>query len=122
MLWKRATSKGGFWGLLAGSGSSVAMFVLVKLDHRKLAWIALSPDAKDMAENLYRALWSLLICVTVTVVVSLLTKPKSAQELEGLVWAHTRQPSERGLPLYQRPIFWAAGAGVVFAILQWVFW
>ena len=122
MLWKRASAKGGFWGLLAGSGSSVAMFVLVKADPRKIAWIALSRDAKDMAENLYRALWSLLICVIVNFVVSLLTKPKTAEELEGLVWAHTKQPSESGLPFYQRPIFWAAGAGVMFAVIQWIFW
>src|SRR5208337_4392482 len=30
MLWKRVTPAAGFWGLLAGSASSVAMFLLVK--------------------------------------------------------------------------------------------
>src|SRR5262249_52875299 len=30
MLWKRATRAGGFWGLLAGTGSSIAMFFAVK--------------------------------------------------------------------------------------------
>jgi SSS family solute:Na+ symporter len=122
MLWKRGTRKGGFWGLLAGSVSSMAMFALVKIDHRKLAWIALSPHAKDMAENLYRALWSLLICVTVTVIVSLLSKPKSAEELKGLVRGLTEIPSESGMPFYKRPLFWGAGLGVLFAILQWIFW
>jgi SSS family solute:Na+ symporter len=122
MMWKRATHKGGFWGLLAGSGSSVAMFVLVKIDPSKIAWIALSRDAKDMAENLYRAIWALLICVIVTVVVSLLTKPVPEAELEGLVYSQTKQPSERDLRFYQRPIFWAVGSGVMFAILQWIFW
>jgi len=122
MLWKRATAKGGFWGLLAGSLSSVAMFVLVKVDPSKLAWIALSRDAKDMAENLYRALWSLTICVVVTVVVSLVTKPKRFEELEGLVYGHTKIVSEEGAPWHQRPLFWAVGAGVVFAVLQWIFW
>ena len=58
----------------------------------------------------------------VTVVVSLLTKPKTAEELEGLVWAHTKQPKETGVPFYYRPVFWAVGSGVVFAILQWIFW
>ena len=58
----------------------------------------------------------------VTVVVSLLTKPKPAEELEGLVYGRTKQPSEGNVPLYQRPLFWGAGAGIVFAILQWVFW
>jgi solute:Na+ symporter, SSS family len=122
MLWKRATAKGGFWGLLAGSLSSVGMFVLVKVDPRRLTWIALSRDAKDMAENLYRALWSLIICVLVTVVVSLLTKPKPVEELEGLAYGRTKIPSDGDVPWYERPLLWGAGAGVVFAVLQWIFW
>ena len=32
MMWKRATPAGGFWGLLAGSVSSIAMFLLVKFN------------------------------------------------------------------------------------------
>ncbi len=122
MLWKRATPKGGFWGLLAGTASSVAMYAMVRADPSKLAWIALSPDAKDMAENLYRALWAWLICVIVTVVVSLVTKPKPAGELKGLVYGFTELPKDCHLPLYKRPIFWGAGVGVVFVILQWIFW
>ena len=43
MLWKRITAAGGFWGLLAGTGSSVAMFIWVKLQPSALAMIALSP-------------------------------------------------------------------------------
>ena len=34
MLWKRATAAGGFWGLLAGTLSSVGMFLLVKVRPR----------------------------------------------------------------------------------------
>src|SRR2546426_7710672 len=66
MLWKRATPAGGFWGLLAGTLSSIGMYALVKADHSMLAVIALSSQAKDMAENMYRGLWSWLICVVVT--------------------------------------------------------
>jgi Na+/proline symporter len=86
MLWRRATSLGGFLGLLSGVLSSIGMWAWVKLDPTALRIIALSPDAKDMAENMYRALWSWLVCVIVTVVVSLVTRPKSAAELEGLVY------------------------------------
>ena len=122
MLWKRATPKGGFWGLLAGTASSIAMYVMVKMDPRKLAWIALSPRAKDMAENLYRALWAWLICVMVTVLVSLMTKPKPAAELNGLVYGFTELPDSGPLPLYKRPVLWGAGVGLVFVVLQWIFW
>src|SRR6202789_3289810 len=70
MVWKRATPKGGFWGLLAGTGSAVAMYTAVKIHPTWIRYVAFSPDAKEMAENVYRALWSLLICVFVTIVVS----------------------------------------------------
>src|SRR5215813_9747796 len=42
MLWTRTTAAGGFWGLLAGVSSSVAMFFWVKVDPSALAIIALS--------------------------------------------------------------------------------
>jgi len=122
MMWKRVTPAGGFWGLLAGSVSSVAMFLLVKFNHNMLAYIALSSDAKDMAENMYRALWSWLICVIVTVAVSYCTKPKPVEELTGLVYGCTELPSEGHLPLWKRPIFWAVISAVLFLILQWIFW
>jgi SSS family solute:Na+ symporter len=122
MLWKRATPKGGFWGLLAGTVSSIGMYTMVRADPSKLALIALSSDAKDMAENLYRALWSFLICVLVTIVVSLMTKPKPDQELKGLVYGCTDIPGDGDLPLYRRPIFWGGGVAVVFVVLQWIFW
>ena len=56
MLWKRATHWGGFLGLLAGTASSIGMFVWVYRTPSALRYIAMSPDAKPMAENLYRGL------------------------------------------------------------------
>jgi SSS family solute:Na+ symporter len=122
MMWKRVTPAGGFWGLLAGSLSSIGMFLMVKFDPSTLAYIALSTGAKDMAENMYRALWSWLICVIVTVAVSYVTKPKPVEELTGLVYGCTELPDEGHLPLWKRPIFWAVISAALFLILQWIFW
>jgi SSS family solute:Na+ symporter len=122
MLFKRLTPAGGFWGLLTGTVSSITMWAMVKADPDMLRYIALSPDAKDMAENMYRALWSWLICVTVTVAVSALTKPKPVAELTGLVYGCTELPSEGHLPLWKRPIFWGAISIALFVILQVIFW
>jgi len=122
MLWKRATPAGGFWGLLAGTVSSIAMWAWVKADPSALRYIALSPHAKDMAENMYRALWSWIICVAVTVVVSYMTKPLPESALRGLVYGCTEVPHERDMPLWQRPIFWACVVGGVFLLLQFIFW
>ena len=122
MLWKRITAAGGFWGLLAGTVSSIGMFTLVEIDPSKLSLIALSPDAKALAADMYRALWSWIICVIVTIVVSLMTKPKSDSELQGLVYGATLIPSEGHLPLIKRPIFWAGVSLAVLLVLQWIFW
>jgi SSS family solute:Na+ symporter len=122
MLWKRVTAAGGFWGLLAGTLSSVGMFVAVKVDPDMLAVIALSSHAKALAEDMYRALWSFLIGVAVTVVVSLATRPKPDSELVGLVMGVTHIPKEEGVRFFEKPIFWAGVAIALFLILQWIFW
>jgi solute:Na+ symporter, SSS family len=122
MLWKKATPAAGFWGLLAGTSSSIGMWAWVKADPSALQYIALSSHAKDMAENMYRALWSWCICVLVTVVVSYLTKPKPEAELQGLVYGCTEIPSEGHLPFYRRSIFWAGAVLVAFLILNIIFW
>src|SRR6202163_2949276 len=100
MLWKRASPAGGFWGLLAGTLSSIGMWAWVKLDPSALRYIALSPNAKDMAENMYRGLWSWIICVVVTVIVSLMTRPMAESRLAGLVYGCTEIPSEGHYALY----------------------
>jgi SSS family solute:Na+ symporter len=122
MLWKRATPAGGFWGLLAGTVSSIGMWAWVKADPSALAIVALSSHAKDMAENMYRALWSWIICVTVTVIVSYMTTPKPDAELVGLVYGCTEIPREDSVPLIQRPLFWAFAITVVFIALNVYFW
>ncbi|MBT9332748.1 sodium:solute symporter family protein [Acidipila sp. 4G-K13] len=122
MLWKRATKAGGFWGLLAGTGTAIGLWSWVRHDPSALRYVALSPDAKALAEDMYRALWSWLACVIVTVVVSLMTKPRPEAELEGLVYGATKIPEERDDHWYQKPIVWAALIAVVFIALNIIFW
>jgi SSS family solute:Na+ symporter len=122
MLWKRTTPAGGFCGLLAGTLSSIAMWAWVYEVPSALAYIALSPHAKPMAENMYRALWSWIICVVVTVAVSLVTKPKPDAELTGLVYGATNIPSEGDLLWFQRPLVWAIVVFIGLIILNVIFW
>jgi solute:Na+ symporter, SSS family len=122
MLWKRATSAGGFWGLLVGTISSISMWAWVKQDPSALRYIALSPDAKPMAEDVFRALWAWIICATVTVVVSYMTTPRPLSELANVVYGATPLPSEGDMALYKRPIFWAGVVGIAFVIANVIFW
>jgi len=122
MLWKRATGPGGFWGLLTGTAASIGMWAWVKTDGEALRYIALSADAKPMAENLYRALWSFIICVGVTLTVSLMTKPIPDAKLAGLVYGATEIPDDGANSLWQKPIFWAVVVFVLFLVLNMIFW
>src|SRR5579863_6010229 len=122
MIWKRATAAGGFWGLLAGTASSVGMYAWVRLDPSAVRYVALSSQAQDQAQNMFRGLWCWLICLLVTVVVSLLTQPKRDEELTGLVYGLTPIPKIANLPLLQRPLFWGTVVAVVLVILNIIFW
>ena len=122
MFWKRTSPAGGFWGLLVGTLTSIGLWAWVKEVPEALKYVAMSADAKPMAENMFRALWSFLACVSVTFLVSLVTKPKPEKELVGLVRGCTELPSERDIPLVKRPMFWGAIVFVVFIILNLIFW
>jgi len=126
MLWKRATKAGGFFGLLAGTLSSIGMFVYVHTgsaahQSEALSRIALSADAKPMAEDMFRALWSWLICVFITIVVSYMTTPKTDAELNGLVYGATIIPHDGAITIWQKPIFWAGAVSVVFIAINLYF-
>jgi solute:Na+ symporter, SSS family len=122
MLWKRATGPAGFWGLLCGTASSIGMWTWVKVDPSALRYVALSPHAKGLAQDMFQALWSFLVCVVVTVAVSYSTKPKPDAELAGLVMGLTEIPSVGDLPFYEKPLFWAGVVAAVFMVMNIIFW
>src|ERR1700684_4156215 len=106
MFWKRATKAGGFWGLLLGTLTSISLFLWVHFQPSALRYVALSPDAKDMAENMYRALWSVIVSGLVTFVVSMFTEPRPLLELSGVVYGATKLPVEEPVPYYKNEYFW----------------
>jgi solute:Na+ symporter, SSS family len=122
MFWKRATKAGGFWGLLIGTLTSIGLWAWVKIDPTALRYVALSPDAKDMAENMYRALWSVSSAIIVTFVVSLFTAPRPVAELNGLVYGATKLPAEEPVPFYKNEWCWTVVAIVFFLGLNIYFW
>jgi SSS family solute:Na+ symporter len=132
MLWKRASPAGGFWGFLSGILSSMFIFVWVhwfpdrfdatQLNPEHVKHIALSPLAKDMAVNMYGGLWSLLICVGITILVSVFTKPKPEGELTNLVYGLTPLPDKGPCAWYRRPVVWAGVVGAALLAVNIIFW
>ncbi len=89
-------------------------------DHVKV--IARSDKAKPMAVNMYSAWWSLVVCLLVTIVVSLFTRPKPEAELKNLVMGLTPLPKEEAAPWHRKPLFWAVVVMAVFIVINIIFW
>jgi SSS family solute:Na+ symporter len=85
-------------------------------------YVARSEKAKPMAVNVYSAFWTLVVCVAVTIGVSLFTTPKSEAELKNLVMGLTPRPDEGPCPLYQSPKLWATVVLAVLIALNIYFW
>jgi hypothetical protein len=89
-------------------------------DHTQ--YIARSRKAKPMAVNMYSGWWSLVVCLLVTVLVSLFTKRKSDAELKNLVYGLTPLPDEGPCPWYERPILWASVVAAGLVAINVLFW
>jgi len=122
MMWKRVSKAAGFWGLLAGTLTSVGIFSAMKFDHRWVGVFALSPHAQGLAQDMYQSLWSCTTCVVVTLLVTLITKPRPDAELKGLVYSLTEVAQEERVGILQRPIFWGGVALAGLVVLQIIFW
>jgi SSS family solute:Na+ symporter len=75
-----------------------------------------------MAVNMYSAWWSFVVCVSVTIVVSLFTKRKPEAELKDLVLGLTTLPEQKPCPWHQKPLFWAAVVTAALIAVNIIFW
>jgi len=116
------TPAGAFWGLLAGMGTSIAMFLGVKFHWIDPATLTLSNTASDMAVNFWRAWWAWLVCFSLTIFISFFTKKKPKEELVGLVKGLTEKTAREGIPFVKRPEFYAILSVIVLVILNIYFW
>ena len=108
MFWKRATGHGAFAGLITGTAAAM-------LHHGLTLPIEANPGIhggwitvvhhypSDMAQNFWGAIFAFSANFIVTIVVSLMTKPKPESELVGLVHSLTPKPEAAHLTWWRRP-------------------
>jgi solute:Na+ symporter, SSS family len=95
MFWKRTTGHGAFCGLLAGTIAAALTHGLTVAEG-KGGWIAPVWEIRSgMGQAFIVAGVSWIANFTVTVLVSLATKPKPADELHGLVYSLTKRERVR---------------------------
>lgn len=117
MFWKRATGHGAFSGLVSGT-LAAAIHQGMTLPSGATAgikggWLGVQHVyPSEMAQSFWTAIYAWVVCFVVTIVVSLLTRPRPDNELVGLVSSLTPRPDEGHLTWYQKP----AALGVVVLI------
>jgi solute:Na+ symporter, SSS family len=113
MFWKRTTGHGAFWGLVAGT-TAAAITHGVTVAEGKGGWIAeLYTIKSGMGQAFIVAGVSWIVNFFTTILVSLVTKPKSDDELRGLVYSLTPKPPKEQQPWYMR----VAPLGLILLII-----
>jgi len=109
MFWRRTTGHGAFIGLLCGTLAAAGHHGLTlprgSMPGIKGGWLAdaVHTYPSEMAQNFWTAIWAWSVCFVVTIIVSLVTKPRPEEELRGLVYSLTERPSVEGEKWYRRP-------------------
>ncbi|HEX2902363.1 MAG TPA: sodium:solute symporter family protein [Jatrophihabitans sp.] len=124
MFWKRTTPWAGVSGLAAGTlGAAVMHFAGYHIAYFYPGGVFDPSHAKINAQmlNFYGAITAFVADAVVTVVVSLVTRPKPDNELAGLVWGipDPNAPDPASVP---KPQWWASpkllgGTGIVFVVV-----
>ena len=122
MFWKRTTSHGAFTGLLMGTVAAALTHGLT-IAEGKGGWI--SPEftiGSGMAQAFAVASVAFTVNFILTVLVSLVTKPKPEEELKGLVYSLTEKPKSADLPWYQRASTLGLALVLITILLNWLFY
>ncbi len=122
MFWKRTTGHGAFAGLLSGTTAAALTHGLTVAEN-KGGWIAnLHEYPSTMAQNFSIAIAAWSVCMVVTTVVSMMTKPKTDDELRNLVYGVTDRPRAINVPWIQRPTSLAIIVLSVLVVMNLLFW
>jgi SSS family solute:Na+ symporter len=108
MFWRRSTGHGAFAGLLSGTAAAAIHhgLTLPAGAHSgvKGGYLAvLHTYPSELAQTFWTAIIAWVTCFLVTVLVSLLSRPRPVEELRGLVYSLTPRLTDRGLVWYKRP-------------------
>jgi solute:Na+ symporter, SSS family len=128
MFWKRATGTGAFAGLLGGTTAAAIHHGLTlpvgATAGIKGGWlgVVLRHYPSEMAQNFWTAIYAFAACLTVTVLVSLVTRPRAESELAGLVYSLTPKAKDQGLRWWESPGTLAVVVLAMAALLNWIFW
>jgi solute:Na+ symporter, SSS family len=108
MFWKRATGHGAFIGLVAGTlaaaihhGFTLPAGAVPGFKGGFFGLVSTYPS--ELAQTFWTAIIAWVVCFVVTILVSLVTKPRDEESLRGLVYSLTPKPEETERIWYKQP-------------------
>jgi SSS family solute:Na+ symporter len=118
MFWKRTTAHGAFAGLTSGTAAAFLTLSCTEAEG-KGGWIAqVYTFPSQMAQNFWIAIIAFATCFIISIVVSLVTKPRPDKEMEGLVYGLTKVPRDVTAKWYQRPAPLTIAVVIMLVILN----
>jgi SSS family solute:Na+ symporter len=126
MFWRRTTGHGAFWGLLSGTiGAAVHHGLTLPagaVPGIKGGYLgALHTYPSELAQTFWTAITAWTTCMVVSIVVSLLTRPRPIEELRGLVYALTPRPKDNEYSFWARPMTLGVIVLIMTLALNFVF-
>jgi SSS family solute:Na+ symporter len=112
MFWKRMTPAAGLWGLVAGTFAAALTFVLYK--------VGAIGFGSDLAESMWGAGIAFVVDAVVSVAVTLRTRAKPVEELQGLVYGMAN--TDESVRHSNVPKVMGAGILAAAAALTIIFW
>jgi SSS family solute:Na+ symporter len=124
MFWKRMTATAGWVGLVAGTLSAVVVAFLSKDAFG--SWSTGALNLSGQGASFVAASTAFVVDIVLSVVVSLVTRPKPSEELVGLVYSETPREDlvdekEATYPWYRRTVPLASVSLVLVIILNLLF-
>jgi SSS family solute:Na+ symporter len=126
MFWRRTTGHGAFAGLIAGMLAAAVHHGLT-LPRGAVAGVkggyfgVLNVYPSELGQTFWTAICAFASCLVVSVVVSLLTRPRPEGELRGLVYSLTPKPEEAETVWYKRPAALAIAVLALTLVLNVIF-
>lgn len=127
MFWRRSTGHGAFCGLLSGT-------LAAAIHHGLTLPVGSGPGLKggffgkvvhtyasEMSQNFWTAIFAFGVCFVVTIIVSMMTRPRAEEELRGLVYSLTPKPDDTEHVWWKRPMTLAIVVAVMTIALNFLF-
>jgi SSS family solute:Na+ symporter len=126
MFWRRTTGHGAFWGLLSGT-------VAAAVHHGLTLPAGAVPGVKggyfgvletfrsEMGQTFWTAIFAWTTCFVVTIIISMLTRPRPDEELVGLVYSLTPKPVSTARAVWEKPAFLGIVTLLLLLVLNLLF-